>query len=87
MVSSAMVYIKNLNRYIYNYIIYTFKSIYIYLCEEQIYTYMYIYMYMYIYIYICYPPEKSTVFMGVVRANSRKIFEVEHKFSQNTGFC
>ncbi len=42
----------------------------------------------YIYIYICYPPpEKSTVFMGVVRANSRKIFEVEHKFSQNTCFC
>ena len=42
------------------------------------------------YIYICYPPpppEKSTVFMGVVRANSRKIFEVEHKFSQNTCFC
>ena len=23
------------------------------------------------------PPEKSTVFMGVVRANSRNIFEVE----------
>ena len=33
------------------------------------------------------PPEKSTVFMGVVRANSRKIFEVEHKFSQHNCFC
>ena len=32
------------------------------------------------------PPEKSTVFMGVVRANSRKIFEVEDKFSQNN-YC
>ena len=41
----------------------------------------------YIYIYATPPPEKSTVFMGVVRANSRKIFEVEHKFSQNNCFC
>ena len=39
-----------------------------------------------IYIYAT-PPEKSTVFMGVVRANSRKIFEVEHKFSQHNCFC
>ena len=39
-----------------------------------------------VYIYIT-PPEKSTVFMGVVRANSRKIFEVEDKFSQNNYFC
>ena len=41
---------------------------------------------MYIYIYATLP-EKSTVFMGVVRANSRKIFEVEDKFSQNNYFC
>ena len=40
-----------------------------------------------VYIYICYPPGESTVFMGVVRANSRKIFEVEDKFSQNNYFC
>ena len=40
-----------------------------------------------IYIYMLPPPEKSTVFMGVVRANSRKIFEVEDKFSQNNDFC
>ena len=39
------------------------------------------------YIYMLPPPEKSTVFMGVVSANSRKIFEVEHKFSQNNCFC
>ena len=39
-----------------------------------------------IYIYMLPPPEKSTVFMGVVRANSRKIFEVEDKFSQNNYF-
>ena len=54
-------------------------------------VYVYIYLYInkciYIYIYMLPPPEKSTVFMGVVRANSRKIFEVEHKFSQNNCFC
>ncbi len=42
--------------------------------------------YIYIYLYAT-PPEKSTVFIGVVRANSRKIFEVEDKFSQNNDFC
>ena len=41
----------------------------------------------FIYVYMLPPPEKSTVFMGVVRANSRKIFEVEDKFSQNNYFC
>ena len=41
---------------------------------------------LHIYIYAT-PPGESTVFMGVVRANSRNIFEVEDKFSQNNYFC
>ena len=46
-----------------------------------------VYIYIYVYIYMLPPPGESTVFMGVVRANSRKIFEVEDSFSQNNYFC